>query len=182
MAPATPYSSLPSRPPSRAGLAAPAADFFYSGVFDWYGVKIGYIRIPNYSPPSQATALRQFDTEIAYMNDNTAGLVIDEMRNTGGNLCFGEAIATRLIPYQFQVTGFEVRPFWSRILGFYNAWINAKSYDAPREIIQQYELIYNEMLSANRYEGRLVTQPLPFALPVSRGSPPQPFTSSRSWS
>lgn len=141
-------------------LGGSSADFFFSGVFDWYGVKIGYIRIPNYSPPSQATALRQFDTEIAFMNDNTAGLVIDEMRNTGGNLCFGEAIATRLIPYQFQATGFEIRPFWSRIISFYNAWVNAKSANAPWEIIQQYELVYNEMLAANR-EGRLLTRPLP---------------------
>ena len=53
------------------------------------------------------------------------------MRNTGGNLCYGENIAARLIPDYFRATGFRLRPFWTRILGFYNSWINAKAAGAP---------------------------------------------------
>ncbi|MBL0159401.1 MAG: hypothetical protein IPP47_20185 [Bryobacterales bacterium] len=142
-------------------LGGASADFFYSGVFEWYGRKIGYIRIPSYSPTSTAVALRQFDTEITYMNDNTDGLVIDEMRNTGGSLCFGENIATRLVPYAFQVTGFEARPFWSRVVSFYNAMVSAKAANAPPETIEQYEVVYKEFLAANR-EGRELTNPIPF--------------------
>jgi len=141
-------------------LGGLSADFFYSGVFQKDGLRIGYIRIPNYSPASQAQALAQFDSEITYMNANTDGLVIDEMRNTGGNLCFGETLASRLTPYEFSVTGFDVRPFWTRVLSFYNAMINAKASGAPWEVVERYELIFNEMLAANR-EGRVVTKTLP---------------------
>lgn len=141
-------------------LGGAAADFFYSGVFQAGDLKIGYIRIPNYAPPSQATAFRQFETEILFMNANTDGLVIDEMRNTGGNLCFGEELARRLTPYEFRATGFELRAYWVRVLGFYNAYINAVATNQPPDVVAMYQNIFNEMLSANR-DGRVVTNPLP---------------------
>lgn len=141
-------------------LGGAAADFFYSGTFQFEELTIGYIRVPNYAPPSQATALQQLEQEIAFMNSRTDGLIVDEMRNTGGNLCFGQEVVRRLIPYQFQATGFALRPFWTRVLGFYNSMIAAKAANAPSEIIQQYEQAFNEMLAANQ-QGRLVTNPLP---------------------
>jgi len=141
-------------------LGGVATDFFYSGVFQFGTYRIGYIRIPNYSPPSRPTALRQFETEVTFMNENTDGLIVDEMRNTGGNLCFGEEIAQRLTPYEFRVTGFELRAFWLRVLGFYNAMINAVATNQPPEVVAQYELLFKEMLAANR-EGKIVTKPLP---------------------
>jgi len=141
-------------------LGGAAADFYYSGTFRFEELTIGYIRVPNYSPPSQTVALQQLEQEIAFMNSKTDGLIVDEMRNTGGNLCFGQEVARRLIPHRFQATGFALRPFWTRVLGFYNSMIAAKAANAPPDVIQQYEQDYNEMLAANR-EGRLVTIPLP---------------------
>jgi len=141
-------------------LGGAAIDFFYSGVFEFGNLKIGYIRIPNYAPPSQATAFRQFETEIVFMNANTDGLVIDEMRNTGGNLCFGEEIARRLTPYEFRATGFALRAYWRRVLGFYNAYINAVATNQPADVIDLYRMLYNEMLAANQ-QGKVVTNPLP---------------------
>jgi peptidase S41-like protein len=141
-------------------LGGVATDFFYSGVFQFGNYRIGYIRIPNYAPPSQPTALRQFETEVTFMNENTDGLIVDEMRNTGGSLCFGEQIAQRLTPYEFRVTSFELRAFWLRVLGFYNAMINAVATNQPPEVVAQYELLFKEMLAANR-EGKIVTKPLP---------------------
>jgi hypothetical protein len=141
-------------------MGSSAADFYYSGTFKFAEFTIGYIRIPNYSPPSSSLALAQFEQEMAYMNANTDGLIVDEMRNTGGSLCFGEEIAARLIPYQFQATGFQLRPFWTRIIGFYNSWVSAKQVGAPQTVIDQYELLYRAMLDANT-NGRLVTPSLP---------------------
>src|SRR5205814_2158977 len=80
---------------------------------------IGYIRIPNYAPPSQAVALTQFETEMAFFQDNTDGLIVDEMRNTGGNLCFGENIAARLIPNPFRTTASEIRATRTRVNRYY---------------------------------------------------------------
>ncbi len=141
-------------------LGGAAADFFYSGTFQFEELTIGYIRIPNYSPASQPVALLQLEQELAYLSANTDGLIVDEMRNTGGSLCFGQEVARRLIPYRFQATGFALRPYWTRILGFYNSMILAKANNAPQEVIQQYEQNYKEMLAANQ-QGRLVTNPLP---------------------
>lgn len=94
------------------------------------------------------------------MSANADGLIVDQMRNTGGNLCFGQEVARRLIPYPFQATGFALRPFWTRVLGFYNSMILAKANNASQEVIQQYEQDFQEMLAANQ-QGRLVTNPLP---------------------
>lgn len=141
-------------------LGASSADFFYSGTFKFFELTFGYIRIPSYSPPSTATALQTLDREIAYMNANTDGLIIDEMRNPGGSLCFGENVVQRLSPVPFTITAFETRAFWSRVVGFYNSMIAAKAANQPWEVIQQYELIYNELLAAAQ-SGRRVTNPIP---------------------
>lgn len=151
--------SLPSFQFTRR-LGAGSSDFFYSGTFKWFDLTIGYIRIPNYAPPSTTASLQTFEREIAYMNANTDGLIVDEMRNTGGNLCFGENIAQRLIPYPFQATAFETRAFWSRVVGFYNSLAAAKANNASWDVIQQYETIYNELLSAAQ-SGRRLTSPIP---------------------
>jgi peptidase S41-like protein/PDZ domain-containing protein len=136
------------------------SDFYYSGTFKFDELTIGYIRIPNYSPPSTTLALTQFEQEMAFMNQNTDGLIVDEMRNTGGSLCFGEEIAARLIPYPFRATGFQLRPYWSRVLGFYNSWNAAKNSGAPQKIVDQYQSLYQAMLTANQ-AGKLVTPSLP---------------------
>jgi hypothetical protein len=141
-------------------LGGAATDLIYSGTFRYEELTIGYIRVPNYSPPSMVTWLQQLEQEIAFMNANTDGLILDEMRNTGGNLCYGQELVRRLVPYPFQATGFALRPFWTRVLGFYNSMIAAKANNAAPNVIQQYEQTFNEMLAANR-QGRLVTKPLP---------------------
>jgi len=77
----------------RRGLSS--NDFFYSGTFSAGGYRIGFLRIPNYGPPSTTAALAELDGEIAFFQATRIGLVIDEMRNNGGNLCFGENVMTR---------------------------------------------------------------------------------------
>jgi len=150
--------ALPSTFTQRLGTKS--ADFFYSGTFKYEDLTFGYIRIPNYAPPSQTVASAQFQGEIDFMNANTDGLIVDEMRNTGGNLCFGEDIATRLIPWPFQATGFQLRAFWTRMLGFYNAFVNARDTGAPADIVAQYQLLFNALADANS-KLRGLTDPVP---------------------
>lgn len=141
-------------------LGGDAGDFFYSGTFKYEELTFGYIRIPNYAPPSQPAAVQQFQREIDFMNTNTDGLIVDEMRNTGGFLCFGEELASRLIPYQFHATGFQLRAFWGRVLAFYNQMINAKAQGAPPDVIARYELLYKALADANA-RNRGLTEPVP---------------------
>jgi hypothetical protein len=141
-------------------LGGATADFFYSGTFKYEDLTFGYIRIPNYAPASTALQLQVFEREMAFMNANTDGLIVDEMRNTGGNLCFGEDIAARLIPYQFHATGFVLRAYWTRLLAFYNVMMNAKAAGAPFDVIARYENIYNALVTANA-QSRGLTEPVP---------------------
>lgn len=158
-------ASLPSFQFTRR-LGGSSSDFFYSGTFPWFELTIGYIRIPSYAPSSASTALQTFEKEIAYMSANTDGLIVDEMNNPGGNLCFGENIAQRLVPFPFHATAFETRAFWGRVNQFYNSMVNAKLNNASWDVIQQYELIYKELLSTLE-SGRRVTNPIPLCSSTS---------------
>jgi hypothetical protein len=74
-----------SLPPSFVRRLGATGDPFFSGVFEAGGFKIGFIRIPSYSPTNVAGALTAFQREMAYFQANTDGLVIDDMRNPGGS-------------------------------------------------------------------------------------------------
>jgi C-terminal processing protease CtpA/Prc len=161
-------AGLPSTFTRRLGSAS--ADFFYSGTFKYEDLTLGYIRIPNYSPASQTTASQQFQAEIDFMSANTDGLIVDEMRNTGGFLCLGEDLATRLIPYPFQATGFQLRAYWTRALGFYNAYVNARDAGAPPAVVAQYQLLYNALADANG-QLRGLTEPVPLCTSSLRRDP-----------
>ena len=45
-------------------------DDFYSGTFQSAGLRIGYIRIPSFSPLSATTATTAFRSEIAFFEQN----------------------------------------------------------------------------------------------------------------
>jgi C-terminal processing protease CtpA/Prc len=90
-------------------LGRSSLDFFYSGTFQADGLRIGFIRIPSFNPPSAALALLQFEDEMIYFENNTDGLVIDDMRNPGGSVALVESIARLTHPRIFSTIGFEVR-------------------------------------------------------------------------
>ena len=93
-------------------------DYFSSGTFTTGGSRIGYLRIPTFEPSSQGSALNQFATEIAYMQANTDGLIVDVMRNPGGDACYGEALLKYVIPTRFRTIGYEIRAtaYWVNAL------------------------------------------------------------------
>ncbi|MDQ2946735.1 MAG: S41 family peptidase [Acidobacteriota bacterium] len=153
----TPIFALPSNFVQRQGLRT--TDFFYSGTYPAGGARIGYIRIPTYGSLA-ASVQQEFDTEIAYFQANTDGLIVDEMRNTGGFLCFGENIMTRLVPYPFQSIGYELRATQSRLNSFYSNLQAAKNAQADQWIIDSYQAWFNDVLSAFK-ENRGLTGPLP---------------------
>ena len=141
---------LPPNFVRRLGANA-AADFFYSGTFQVGTKRIGFIRIPTYNPSSTTAALAQFQSEIAYFQDNTDGLIVDEMRNPGGLLCYGENIVANLIPTVFQPLGYQIRATWEYVVSFYaNSSVNA-----------QYKLLSDAMIAAyNNNRGTTDSVPL----------------------
>jgi hypothetical protein len=135
------------------------SDTFYSGTFTAGGFKIGYLRIPDYEPPSEALALQQFDGEIAYFKENTDGLILDQMRNPGGNGCYAQLLAARVIAEPFRGMGFEIRATAAWLWAFAESLALAKEQKAEPWIIDMREARYKEVETAY-LENRGRTGPL----------------------
>lgn len=141
-------------------LGRQASDFFFSGTYEAYGVRLGFLRIPNYSPSSQTLALMQFAQEIQFFEANTDGLIIDNTRNPGGSACYLEALMSYLIPQPFRTLAFQIRATNSWIVSFSSSLTSARAQGAPPEVISQLEAILKELQEANARE-RGMTAPLP---------------------
>jgi C-terminal processing protease CtpA/Prc len=153
-----PYFNLP--PGFQLRLGRLAADPFYSGVYQSGENRIGYLRIPGFSPslPTQ-TILGILDAEIAFFRANTDGLIVDVSRNTGGG-CIGLDYAARLIPNRFWFFGEQLRPTQSLILSFEISLANARAVNADSWVIATYQAILTELLASQR-ENRAITGPIP---------------------
>ncbi|MGH9722356.1 MAG: S41 family peptidase [Bryobacteraceae bacterium] len=137
------------------------ADFFYSGTFEAEGYKIGFSRIPSYSPPNAAAALQQFRTEIAYFQANTGGLVIDEMRNPGGSLSFLNSLTQLVIPYRYRTVGFQVRATSEWVVSVSRSLENARAQNAPQWVQDLLGHIKSDMVTANsEMRGRTGSLPI----------------------
>jgi len=138
-----------------------STDSYFSGTYNAGGKRIGLIRIPTFAPAAgAAAALRQFETEMQFFNDNTDGLVVDIMRNGGGNACYTEEIMRRLIPYAFRTTGFEVRASYRFVASLHYAWQQASLLGAPPHVVALLESHYKSVETAYR-ELRGRSGPLP---------------------
>jgi hypothetical protein len=140
-------------------LGAPG-DFFLSGTYMANGLRIGYIRIPTYAPSDLVAALAQFQKEIAFFQVNTDGLVVDEMRNSGGDLCYGESIVSNLIPTNFQPLGYEIRATYE-YLSLFGARLAGAQAVGNQTLIDQYQTLYNAIVAS--YSGN---QPRTDAVPL----------------
>jgi len=151
-------------------LGRVAADFHYSGTWESEGLKLGLIRIPNFSPP--ATGLQEFEREIAFMQQNTDGLVIDVMRNTGGG-CHMLDAARRLIPRPFWFFGEEIRATRDRVSNMRLLYELAVLSRADQWIIDTFKG-YADQLEQAHFENRGRTGPLPACVPAPASSTSTP--------
>ncbi len=153
-----PVWRLPTGFQQRLGRAT--GDFFFSGVIPAEGLRIGYIRVPTFAPSSTAAALRQFEDEIAWFQRNTEGLVVDVMRNGGGDSCYAEEMERRLIPYRFRAMGRLLRATRYWVNAFSNALEQARARRAEQWQIDLLEARLKDVRTAYQ-EQRGTTGPLP---------------------
>lgn len=124
---------------------------FTSGWWSAGGLRIGFLRIPTMSPSlGTSAALLQFEQEIAWMEQNTDGLVIDVMRNPGGSVLYVEQLCQRLTPYTFRSIGFELRATAAEVASFGATAALARSLGLSDDLVAGYEARYNEVLAAYR--------------------------------
>jgi C-terminal processing protease CtpA/Prc len=153
----------------RQRLGRRAGDFFFSGTYEAEGRTIGFLRIPDFlgdeSLFTELAALDEFETEIAFFSDNADGLVLDIMRNPGGDFCYAEELLQRLIPYRFRTIGDEVRPTLEWLQGLQSALADAKAQEAEQWVIDLLGFILEQMTTAYT-ENRGLTGPLPLCTPL----------------
>jgi len=140
-------------------LGAGANDVFFSGVFGYGPYRIGFIRIPSFSPTDPFAALTSFEKEIAYFQANTDGLIIDEMRNPGGTVTYCNQLLSLLMPDRWTAIGFEIRATSEWVIDISSSVESAKAQGAPPLIVAQLEAIRDAIVSAN-HEMRGRTGPI----------------------
>ena len=133
----------------RQRLGGQSTDFFFSGTFQAGGYNIGFIRIPSFTPPSTTLAYQQFENEMVYFQNNTDGLIIDEMRNPGGSVAFLEGLCQRVIPYQFRTLGFEIRASASWVYNTQARAYSARSTGQPDWVIAATDAVLKDIVQAN---------------------------------
>jgi hypothetical protein len=141
-------------------LGGGQTDEFVSGTFPVGKLNIGYIRIYSMAPNDETAALTQFQSEIAFFQKNTDGMVIDIMGNGGGDLCYTNLLTSYLIPTPFRTMGFELRATQSWVLFFSSTIANAEFSGAPQYVIDVYRAYLKEVQQALS-ENRGLTGPLP---------------------
>ncbi len=146
-------------------LGRAPTDSFYSGVYSSGDFRIGLLRIPAMSPNGIfSAAYQQFESEIAYFEENTDGLVVDVMRNPGGLIIYGHELARRLIPFPFKGVGFELRATASRVANFSSRLESARASNSPDWVIALWEALLKDVRAAFS-ENRGRTGPLPLDMP-----------------
>jgi hypothetical protein len=153
----------PSFPSSFVRRLGRATDFFYSGTYTAGGKKIGYIRIPDFQDPNAGLedfALSQFNSEIAFMRVNTDGLVVDVMRNPGGDGCYAESLLQSLTPYTYRAMGNEIRVTQDMLLGIRQEIDFAPQFGFDQLTVDQLNFLLSQMEIAYK-QNRGLTDPLP---------------------
>lgn len=152
----SPVFALPTGFKQRLGLYS--SNFHFSGVYESDGYRIGYLRVPSFT--SSTTAVLELMQEIAFFQQNTDGLVLDVMRNPGGD-CYMLTLASYLIPDSgFYFFGEQLRPYLSLINSLKNSLDLAKARGADQWIIDLYGAYLAQIQQAYA-ENRGLTGPIP---------------------
>ncbi|MBM3792841.1 MAG: hypothetical protein FJW31_02005 [Acidobacteria bacterium] len=140
---------------------------FFSGTFTADGVRLGYIRtrfiipLPISNDPF-TTAIVEFAGEVAFMQQNTDGLIVDVMRNPGGLVFYVDTLCSLLSPVPFRTIGLEVRATQNWVLQFDSSLQSARAQNAPEWVINLLTSLLDALRKANA-EQRGMTGPLPFS-------------------
>ena len=152
-----PYFTLPTGFQLRLG--ARPADFHFSGTYNSGGKRIGYLRIPHFSPANEASALSELAAEITFLNNNTDGLVLDISRNTGGG-CYAEDALDYIIPYPYEALGDQLRASRSVLVSIETQLAQLEPLGLPEELLAQFRLMLDKVREAYN-KNRGLTDVLP---------------------
>lgn len=95
----------------RAGVSR--TDPIVSGIFTVGEKKIGYVRVPTFSTSTPTT---RAIAEIQMFKSTTDALIVDLMRNPGGNVCVGEILLSAVMRDKFKGFNAEIQFTWNDYL------------------------------------------------------------------
>ncbi|MEZ5400597.1 MAG: S41 family peptidase [Bryobacteraceae bacterium] len=161
-----PYFRLPDGFQPRLGRNR--TDVHYSGIYEAEGKRIGFLRIPSFSPSSSALALFELQLELAFLNENTDGLVVDVGRNPGGS-CFGLPLLQMLIPWEFELAGEQLRATLNLLADAETQLAIARILDTEEEVRRLEEIAAK--IRAALDEDRGLTERLPICASTFQHQP-----------
>src|SRR5215510_4011834 len=153
-------------PPGFQQRLGKADDFFYSGVFSSGNLRIGYLRIRAFvalAGPIQfpdPAGIAQLAPEIAYLEANTDGLVVDIMHNGGGSPFYADAIFSYLSPQPYRQIQVAFRPTLSYLAQTNAQLARAVAGHDDEETIAFYRTMLQQGQAAYA-QGADLTPPLP---------------------
>jgi hypothetical protein len=95
-----------------------------------------------------------------FMKSNTDGLMVDVMRNPGGDGCYAEALLQDIIPFRFRGIGNQIRVTQDMLLGLSQEIDQADVFGFDQLTVDQLNFILSEMQAAYK-QNRGLTDPLP---------------------
>lgn len=158
-----PYFGLPADFTVRRGRAP--NDTFFTGVYPANGLRIGYLRIPSFSPANPAAALAEMDQEIAFLQANTDGLVLDVSRNPGGSANLALDYMRRFMDRPFYYPPFSLAVRQDRLQGYANIADVLTQLRAERWVIDRWSYAVQALRDASQVGGAL-TGPVPIVIPT----------------
>ena len=153
----SPYFQLPAGFQLRLGRNA--NDFHFSGIYAAGGKRIGYLRIPNFSPANEDAAFNELANEVIALNQLTDGLVIDITRNTGGG-CYAEDVMDWVIPWRYRPVPDQYRATRQLLVGLEQTYAQASQLGLPSSVLAGIERWLDEVRRALN-ENRALTDVLP---------------------
>jgi hypothetical protein len=164
--PFDPVAPVFGTPPGfKLRLGSKQTDQFVSGTFPVGKLNVGFIRIYTMEPSNETLALDQFQSETTFFQQNTDGLVIDIMRNGGGDLCYITTLAQYLIPNTFRTLPLELRATENWIEDFSDSLSLAQLEGSPQWVVNLYSAYLGEVQTALG-QNRGLTGPLPLCGPT----------------
>ncbi len=154
-----PLFAMPSGFQQRLGRGR---DLLFSGTFQSAGLRLGFLRISymHDNPFLASQAISQLAGEIAFLERNTDGLIVDIMRNPGGDPCFAQDAASLMTRKPFQVAGAEIRATRDWINKYENLIFELESAGIDQWVTQLLRAMLGDIRGAYS-ENRGRTGPLP---------------------
>jgi hypothetical protein len=150
-----PVFDMPDGFSQRLGLIA--GDQVFSGSYLAEGKRIGFLRIPSFPSTSFAyfRMLSQVQTELLWFKANTNGLIVDVMRNPGGDVCLTNELLRMFMTDTFRTVGDEWRPTKAIVDSFRAELEDLKSFGGTDREITLMSRYTNDIETAySEYRGR----------------------------